>query len=74
MAINKSNLKQEVLTYLKDNNIRYVTNNYGVHIILDVNGQRIDYWPGTQLCIHKETRLKGFNQFKEYIEQLKPEE
>jgi len=55
---------------LMQNNIKYVSNNNGVHLIVTGKNGLYDYWPSTGLFIDRQTkkRRRGvFNLLKEVV-------
>ena len=49
----KQKKKRSNLAYstklLTDSGLTFVSNNFGVHLVLEKNGQSIDFWPSTGL-------------------------
>lgn len=39
---------------LIENNIKFISKNYGAHLIIDLHGERVDFWPGTNRGKYKD--------------------
>jgi hypothetical protein len=62
---------------LKEFGFSFATKNNGAHIVVQVALGTVDFWPGTGLWEHRETRHRGRGVFKlvqEYQPHRKPAE
>jgi hypothetical protein len=69
---NKINRIQWCIKWLKYNNIPYTTNNYGVHIIVTIEGRtQINIWPTTnKMRIAREETIQGVDKIITRLKEL----
>lgn len=44
---------------LIDNDIPFIVKNFGGHLIIDLNGERVDFWPSTNKAKYKDKYFYG---------------